>query len=144
MVKLFFQRKKSNSEKKGKTGSKHDESDPIKHIFLVYVQWSKKNREIKTYMKTMNRKSESDMVYNGLSDLIANPDMRLNSKNIKMIILYQLDDDHDVSNDINITGIAPTRLDHYLNSDQSKRINFSQEQIDEIVNKVKLTHRVLN
>ncbi len=143
MVKVFFQRKKSNSAKKEKKTTTAEESDPIKHIFLVYVQWSQKNREIKTYMRTKNLKSESDMVCNGLSDLVANPDMRLNSKNIKMTILYQLSDDHDVSKDIDVTGIVPTRLDHYLNSDLGKRIDFSQEQIDGIVNTKELTYRAL-
>ncbi len=143
MIKLFIQRKKSNSSKKEKKTFKTDEIDSIEHIFLVYVQWSQENREIKTYMRTKNLKSESDMVCNGLSELVANPDMRMNSKNIKMAILYQLNDNHDISQDIDVTGIVPNRLHHYLNSDLGKRIDFSQEQIDDIVKNVGLTYRAL-
>ncbi len=144
MIKVFFRREKSNSAKKDKKVFRSEESDPIKHIFLVYVQWSQERREIKTYMRTKNLKSESDMVCNGLSDLVANPDMRLNRRNIKMVILYQLNDFHDVSKDTDVTGIVPTRLDHYLNSDQRNRIEFSQKQIQDIVNTIELTPRAIN
>jgi hypothetical protein len=142
MVKVFLQRNKSQSPEKDTT--KVIESNPNKYIFLVYVKWSQDNRVIKTYIKTENLKSECDMICNGLSDIVADPDMKLNSKNIKMAILYQLNDDHDVSVDFDVTGIVPTRLDHYLNSNIDKRIDFSQEQIDDIVNKAEFTYRPLN
>lgn len=142
MVKVFFQRAKSQSAKKENT-TIAKESDPNKYIFLAYVQWSQDNRVIKTYMRTENLENERVMICNGLSDLVADPDMRLNSKNIKMAILYQFNDDHDISKNFDVTGIIPTRLDHYLNSNPSKRIDFSQEQIDDIVNKVEFTYRAL-
>jgi len=94
-------------------------------------------------MKTKNLKSERDMVCNGRSELLVDPGMRLNNKNITMTILYQLHDDHDISKDFDVTGIVPTRLDHYLNSDPIQRIDFSQEQINGIVNKVDFTYRAL-
>ncbi|MCK5312927.1 MAG: hypothetical protein KAJ62_12500 [Desulfobacteraceae bacterium] len=143
MVKVFFQREKSQSAEKKETIPIAKESDPNRYIFLVYVQWSQDNRVIKTYMRTKKLTSERDMICNGLSDLVANPDMRLNSKNIKMAILYQFNDDHDISKNFDVTGIIPTRLDHYLNSDPGKRIDFSQEQIDDIVNKVEFTYRAI-
>jgi hypothetical protein len=94
-------------------------------------------------MRTEHLKSERDMICNGLSDLIAKPDMRMNSKNIKMAIFYQLNPDHDVFKDFDVTGIKPTRLEHYLNSDPQKRIDFSQKQIDDIVNNIEFTYRTL-
>jgi len=143
MVKVFLQRNKSQSAKINDNTTKAKESDPNKYIFLAYVQWSQDNKVIKTYMKTKNLKNECDMICDGLSDLVTNPDMKLNSKNIKMAILYQLNNDHDIFKDLDVTGIIPTRLDHYLNSDPSKRIDFTQEQIDDIVNKVEFTYRAL-
>jgi hypothetical protein len=143
MIKIFFQREKAPSAAKQEDTNKAEELDPKKYIFLVYVQWSQENREIKTYMKTKNLKSEREMICTGLSELMANPGMRLNNKNITMAILYQLHDDHDISKDFDVTGIVPTRLDHYLNSDPTQRIDFFQEQIDGIVNKVDFTYRAL-
>jgi hypothetical protein len=142
-IKPFFKSDKTPSAKNQEDTTKDEELDSNKYIFLVYVQWSKENRKIKAYMKTRNLKSESDTACNGLSDLVAKPGMRLNYKNITMIILYQLHDDHDISKDFDVTGIVPTRLDHYLNSDPSQRIDFSQEQIDDIVNKTDFTYRTL-
>jgi hypothetical protein len=143
MIKALFQSKSSFSAKRQEDTTIVEQLDPNEYIFFVYVQWSQKNRIIKTYMKTKNLKSEREMICTGLSELMANPGMRLNNKNITMAILYQLHDDHDISKDFDVTGIVPTRLDHYLNSDPTQRIDFSQEQIDGIVNKVDFTYRAL-
>ncbi len=143
MIKGLFQKENSLLGQREENTTKTHESDPNKYVFLVYVQWSQDNRVVKTYMRTENLKSESDMICNGLSDLVTNPDMRLNSKNITMAILYQLKDDHDIAKDFDVTGIVPTRLDHYLNSDPNQRIDFSQKQIDDIVNKVEFTYRAI-
>jgi len=95
MVKLFFNKPKSPSTKKNMY--KPEKSDSNDYLFFIYIQWSQENRELKTYMRTKKLKSEIDMVCNGLSDLVANPEMKLNNKNIKMAILYQLDDASDDS-----------------------------------------------
>ena len=142
MVKIVGQIKKKPFEA-GKEPPQDEVSDSPEQIYLVYVRWSQKNREIKTYMRVQNMNSEKDMTCLGLADLVAEPEMNLNSKNITMAILYQLTDDHDVSRDLDVTGIVPTRLDHYLNSDPEKRITFSQQEIDDIVNKAAFTPRNL-
>ena len=142
MVKIVGQIKKQPFEV-GKEPPLDEVSDSPEQIYLVYVRWSQKNREIKTYMRVQNMNSEKDMTCLGLADLVAEPEMNLNSKNITMAILYQLTDDHDVSRDLDVTGIVPTRLDHYLNSDPEKRITFSQQEIDDIVNKAAFTPRNL-
>lgn len=144
MVKLFIPK-----ERKERAGAENKEQeaprelDPHPYLFLVYVRWSRENRELKTYMRTRKFDSEIDMVCNGLADLVAEPENRLNSKNIKMAVLYQLDDNHDISRDFDVTGIVPTRLDHSLNSDYRQRIQFSQDQIDTIVNNTPFTYRAV-
>ena len=117
MVKFFKKVQSPNTPKKESKGKGVDLKE---YLFFVYVQWSKEDRVLKTYIKTMQNKNEIVMVCNGLSDLVANPEMNMNSKNIKMIVMYQVDDDHDVSKDFDVQGVIPTRLDHYLNSDPSR------------------------
>lgn len=143
MVKFFLKKETSSSESIKADTDRAEKLDPHKYLFFVYVKWSRENRVIKTYMKSKNLKNEREMIYNGLSDLVSRPDMKLNRRNIKMAILFQLDDDHDVTKNYDVTGKTPTRLDHYLNSDPSQRIQFSQEQIENIVNSTTFTHREL-
>lgn len=142
MVKMFRPKKKASSETVPVRST--EKQDPHPYVFFVYVQWSQENRVIKTYMRTRKRKSETDMICSGLSDLMADPHMKLNQRNINMAILFQVEDDQDITKELDITGIVPTRLDHYLNSDPEKRIQFSQEEIEKIVNGTEFTYRALN